>query len=268
MSRPYATCRPFLLCLLAVVLAVAVPASAQVPGDPAHVEPAKAGKPSHAFLDLRLSEDPQSNGENLTSFVVAAQRGTKLDPKAVAELCSDARATAVDCPGKSKVGSGKVYITASNAFTTVPLTVDLELFLAAPKQSGDLRSVVVQFKEPQSGQQGILRGRLVPLASGPFGYELRFDDMSAASKPPEGSNVTIRVERLTSEVGAFRYERKKAYKTVKKNGVKKRVKYYRKIPHNLITNPKTCDGAWEYQIRIGYPGGRESVRDASTPCTG
>jgi hypothetical protein len=260
--------RPLAIAALAVAGLLAVPATAQIPGDPVRVEPNGAGKASHLLVDVRGSEDPKANGRAPTQFAISATQGFKFDTRARADRCSDSEAKAFNCPGDSRIGSGVANATASNGVITQAVTADVSIFLGPPRQSGDAAGVVVQFKERSSGSQGSIFGRIVKLgSSGPFGLEVRFDELGTANEAaPEG--FTVRIDRLQAEVGAARTEKVTVCcKTVRKNGVKKKVKYKKKVRRDLIRNPKTCDGAWEYQVRLRYSASDESVRDGSTTCS-
>jgi hypothetical protein len=260
MRRPVAALLP-----LGAVLAA--PAAAQAPGDPVKVDPATAGKASHLIVDIRGSEDPKANGRPPTQAVLAATQGFKFDPRARAARCSESQAKAFNCPSDSRIGSGTANATVSNGVITQPVVADVSIFLAPPGQSGDAAGVHVLVKERSSGSQGRIFGRVVKLgASGPFGIEVRFDDLgSASSAAPEG--FTVKVDRLQANVGASRTEKVTVCcKTVVRNGVKKKVKYRKKVRRDLIRNPRTCDGAWEYQVRLRYSASDESVRDGSVAC--
>jgi hypothetical protein len=225
---------------------LAVPAQAQIPGDPVRVDPAVAGKASHLIIDIRGSEDPQAKGRSAQSAVLAATQGFKLDTRARSERCSADQAKAFNCPGNSRIGSGTANATASNGTFSQAIVIDIEMFLAPPFQSGDAAGVVLQFKERSTGGQGTMNGRVVKLGTGgPFGLEVRFDDLGSASgSVPEG--FTVKIDRIQGDVGASRKEKVTVCcKTVRKNGVKKKVKYKKNVIRNLITNPRTCgSGGW------------------------
>jgi hypothetical protein len=262
MLRPV---RRLLATFAVLAAALAVPATAQTPGDPVRFDPSVAGKASHLIVDVRSAEDPQANGRSPQSVVMAVTQGFKFDPRARSERCSDAQAKAFDCPGNSKIGSGTANITASNGVFTQPLVADVQIFLAPPVKSGDAAGVVLYVKERSTGQQGTTTGRIVK-TSGSFGLEVRFEDLAGAQQAPEG--FTVRIDRFQTDVGASRYEKVKVCcKTVKKNGKKKKVKYLKKVRRDLIVNPKTCGGSWAYQVRLRYSATEESVRDGAAPCS-
>lgn len=250
---------------LATALALAAPAAAQAPGEPLRVDPPVAGKASHLLVDVRTADDPQSGGRTPQSLAMAFAAGAKFDPRARSERCSPERAEGFDCPANSQIGSGVATLTASNGPFSQQLTADLKVFLAPAVRSGDAAGVVLYFKERSTGQQGSATGRVVK-TSGTFGIEVRFDDIGSEFEPPQG--VTVRVDRVQADVGAFRYEKVKVCcKTVRKNGQKRRVRYTKKVRRDLLRNPRTCGGSWPYQVRLRYSATEESVRDGSVACT-
>lgn len=247
---------------------LAVPAAAQVPGDPVRVDPATAGKASHLVVDVRSAEDPKAGGRSPQSAVLAAAQGFKFDPRARSDRCSAEEAKAFDCPANSRIGTGTAQATVSNGVVSQPVTVDIRVFLAPPPRNGDVAGVVLQFKERSTGQQGSTTGQIVR-TSGPLGLEVRFEDLGSAGAGAAPEGFTVRVDRLQADVGASRTEKVKVCcKTVTRNGKKKRVRYLKKVVRNLIRNPRTCDGAWEYQLRLRYSSSDESVRDGSVACSG
>lgn len=260
--------RPLAAAAVSCAALLAVPATAQVPGDPVRVEPNAAGKGSHMIVDLRGSEDPAAGGRAPQQAVIAAAQGFKFDPRARSDRCSSDEAKAFNCPAASKIGSGTADATASNGVITQAVVADVSVFLAPPAKSGDAGGAHVQFKERSTGAQGSIFGRVVKLgSSGTFGLEVRFEDLSSANAAaPQG--FTVRLDRLRADVGAFRHEKVTVCcKTVRKNGVKKKVKYRKKIRRDLIRNPRTCNGSWPYQVRLRYSQTDESVRDGSVACT-
>ena len=239
--------RAVLTSVLAAVAFVAVPALAKSPAV-LTVDPNEAGKGTTATLDLH-PVDPDRDPRSLTLRVV---RGAKFDARAAAAKCSKQQAADDSCPAKSRIGGGKADVTAKvGALPPQQVDVDIDMYLAPPQKQGDKAGVVVHAKEPQSGQEGHIIGRITPLASGKFGLEASFDDLDRAFKPPTG--VKTHVDHMRLSFGKHR-------KITKKNGKKVRV--------DLIRNPKTCDGSWEYRVVIGYAGRPAYTVNDSADCTG
>jgi hypothetical protein len=129
--------------------------------------------------------------------------------------------------------------------------VDIDLYLAPPPKPGDRAGVVVHAKEPNSGQEGHVIGRITPIESGKFGLETSFDKLDKAFKAPNG--VTTHVDRMKISFGKHR-------KIRKKNGKHVRV--------DLIRNPRTCNGSWPYRVVLGYTGRPAYTVNDSAACSG
>lgn len=240
--------RRSLLFLLTFLVAFGVvPALAKSPAV-LTVDPNQAGKGSTATLDL-YPPDPERDPRSLVLKVV---RGVKVDPRAVAAKCSKQQAANESCPAKSRIGGGSADVTATvGALPPQQVKVDIDLYLAPPPKAGDRAGVVVHAKEPQSGQEGHVTGRITPIGQGKFGLQTSFSDFDKAFKPPNG--VKTHVDHMKISFGKHRT-------ITNKNGKKVRV--------DLIRNPKTCDGSWDYRVVIGYAGRPAYTVDDSTPCTG
>ena len=247
-----------------LALALAASAGAQVPGDAVKLSPSTAGKGSHVLVDLRVSEDPKAGGRSPQGVAIALATGFKYDGRARSERCSPERAKGFDCPANSKIGSGTANVTVSSGVFSGPATVEVQFFLAPPVQSGDAAGIVMHLREPSSGQQGTTTGRIAR-TSGTYGLEVRFDDLQSANPDP---NFNVRVDRIQADVGASRTEKVKVCcKTVRRNGKKVRVRYYKKFRRDLLRNPTSCSGSWPWQVRLRYAPGEESVRDGSAACS-
>lgn len=258
---------PFPAGLLATAFLVAVPSDAQEHGGPVRVEPNSAGKASHQILDLRPSDDPQANGESPQQAFIDIAAGFKFDSRARKETCSTKQAQEFDCPDDSKVGSGTAQgalISSAGVFPPIPLDITLDIFLGPPQQSGDLGGVVILFSERNSGQRASTTARVVKVAP-PYGVGLRFESLGSAGQAPPG--YRIRIDRIQADVGAFLIRKKKARRYVRRNGRKRLVRYSKKVRYDLVRNPKTCNGTWEYQVRVVYPAGRETSSAGTIPCT-
>ena len=208
------------------------------------VSPNTAGKGSTTTI-VGTPPDPNRNPDSLALRVV---KGVKVDPRAVAAKCSKQQADSNNCPAKSRIGGGTANVTAKVGAFTTHVTVNLDLYLAPPQKSGDIAGVVMHAKEPQSGDEGHVTGRIHKIAIGRLGIETRFDNLDKAIKPPSG--VKAHVDKVKLTFGKHR--------RIKRHG--KRVKVF------LIRNPKTCDKSWPYQILIGYPGSGDVSYSKSVTC--
>jgi len=249
--------------------ATPIASSQQAPAGTVGVTPNTAGKPSTVFLDFDPGSVASSEGAP-RSIVLDILRGFKIDVRSRAARCSDAAAQSFQCPDASRIGSGSAIVNARSFFLPSggkDLTVSIAAFLAPPAGAGDLASVVLLVNESTTGTRRVLRGRLVRLASGPFGAELSIDVSGIAGAPV---GVTLKVTRFRMLVGARRTVRR--VKIVKKrvrtrHGTKvRRKRVVRRVRYNLITNPRTCAGTWPYQVRVLFPS-RESTLTGGMACT-
>ncbi|HTN22384.1 MAG TPA: hypothetical protein VL120_00230 [Solirubrobacteraceae bacterium] len=208
---------------------------------------------------------PELAGALPESIALGIQRGFKLDVRSVAVSCTGAALTSGACPAESRIGKGQAIVHASGLINQdIPATLDV--FLADPVQPGDVASAVVLISG--AGLSRAVRTRLLAPATGPIGYELRLEGIAAAV--PAVPGVTLTLSSLTLDLGARRKVTKTTTKRVRVTRKGKRVTVRRKVKHrvtyNLVTNPKTCSGAWVVRLTVRV-GGADRVRDIAVPCT-
>jgi hypothetical protein len=234
-------------CTALTTLALAATAVAAGPVAKLTVDPNKAGKGSVATLDI----NPPRAGQNPRFITLRVLKGVKLDPRARAAKCTMAQAKDDTCPAASRIGGGVSDVTVTSntdAFAPLHVKIDINLYLMAPLQQGDLAGTVAEFKVRANGQKGRAFGRVTKLNQGPYGLQTRFGKLDTAVAPPAGTKAHLDHMHLTFG----------AHRTVTKNG--------KPVRYDLITNPKTCDGTWEYQVVIGYATGGNVVHNGSGPC--
>ena len=241
--------RRLALCTALVTLALAATAvaGASHPVATLSVDPNTAGKPSTATLDV----SPPTAGQNPRAIVLRVVRGVKFDPRSRAVKCTKAQASANNCPAGSRIGGGTTKATVTsdtNAFPPQKIKLTVDLFLMPPLKQGDLAGSVAHFKVTATGQEGHAFGRVTKIPQGKFGIQTRFAKLDTALTPPAGTRAHI--DHLHLTFGAKR--------TVQKNG--------KPVTHHLITNPKTCNGTWPYQVICEYAAGGNVVVDRSGPC--
>jgi hypothetical protein len=255
--------------LLAVALALPAGAPAQPAGEAnVSLAPAVAGKASR--LSVTASGQATNTGQQAPSSIsVLVVRGFKVDTRARGALCSDDQRKALNCPAGSKIGTGLAEGEASFLLQRIPFRATIEAFLMRPLQRGDIAGVAVVVREQNTGRQGAGRGRILPVrAGGPFGLELRFDELGTRQLPV-GASATL--NRFELSVAAHRTVRRK--RTIRKrvrtrHGIRiRRKRVVRKRRHDLLRNPKACAGTWPYQVRVTFPSAPEQVRDGSVACS-
>jgi hypothetical protein len=233
--------------ILCALVAGSLPAAAAAKGPIVKLDPNAAGRGSHLTVDAYPGNP--GNGQAPRSVVVSAARGFKVDARARAARCSAAQARKFECPAASRIGGGTAFGHATGAIVPggrYDFKAAIKSFLAPPQQKGDVAGVVVQVSEPTSGQRGTVTGRVVRVKDGPYGLELRFDNLGAAA--PSYPGVTISIDHVKLRAGASRTVVRK--RTVTRDG--RRVTVRRKHRFDLITNPPKCAGAWPFRVTIGY----------------
>lgn len=211
-----------------------------------------AGQATHVAIDVK-GDDPAASGQIPRSIAVKAARGYRIDPLAVAELCTTADAESDSCSGKSRIGGGNAVINISGPFLPgKDYTATADLFLTKPRQRGDIAGLELRYSYDQFRVHAV--GRVFRIAAGPLGVETLFDNLdSAASQVPPGYTVTLKSVHL-----AFG-----AHHTIKK---KRKHKKPKKVQHYLVHNPTRCGGSWPYEIVVSYRSGRRNVIDGSATC--
>jgi hypothetical protein len=253
---------PLAVSLLAALFAAQ--ASAQTPPPQAvTLVPNVAGKPSKLKVDLDEQTIGSSGQQPPRSAVLSVARGFRIDRRARRTRCSEQQARDFACPATSRIAYGQADGNVMGPFLPaegIDFVISIEAFIARPRQAGDIADVVVQARESRTGRQGSTRGRLVPIASGPFGLELRFDELGEAFEAPPGYNAKLKRFRMAVR-GSRTVKRRKRVR--RRGRVRRRVVRTR---YHFIRNPRTCPGSWSYQVRVTFPD-QEVVRDGSVACS-
>jgi hypothetical protein len=245
----------FLVLLVVGASAVASTALAQ-PTVTVRLDPNLTGRPSALLVE---AEGEQTQGDNRVpkSAILSVQRGFKLDPRSRAARCSAQQAENFNCPPASRIGAGTADVTARGAILpggSQDFTAQIGLFLAPPPRPNDVAGLVVSVQEPTTGTRGTSTGRIVRRGSGPYGYQIRFENLSGGAAPPPG--ITIELKRLELRVAAHRSV------LVGKGKNRHRVTY------SLITNPPNCDGTWNGHAELTFTDGSSVARPTSVRCRG
>jgi hypothetical protein len=225
---------------IALVLTLAFAAAALGAGSATlTVNPNEAGKGSVSTLD----GTPPNGNKNPRSVALKVVKGVKFDGRAVARRCTDAQAEQNSCPAGSRIGGGTIDVTATPGG---PVTIDVRLFLAPRRQSGDLAGVVGIATVRGTGQKGHAFGRVLRIDEGKLGLETRFSGLDKAIKPP--AQVKVHVDHLRLRFGKHRQV------------AGKRV--------DLTRNPSTCGPkGWPYAAIVSYPDGSGKTFRGSVGCS-
>ena len=246
---------------LALALGVVAGAGAQTSEDvTVTLDPALAGKPSR--LSVEASGEAASSGQELPrSLSLFIARGFRIDPRSRAKRCSEEQRMDTSCPAQSRVATGSLQGSATFLGQTYPFSATIEAFLAPRADPGDIAGVAIVVREQSTGRSGSGRGRLLRVADdGPYGIELRFEEIPQVDVP---QGVSVKLDRLELSVEASRTVRLK-----RRRGNRRRANRPRRTRrYHLIRNPPTCSGAWPYQARVTFPSS-ELVREGSVACSG
>jgi hypothetical protein len=214
------------------------------------------------------------NGASADSLSFALPRGTRVDTAARERLCGRREAVRSACPASSRIGFGR-FVVAVRGFLSgageAQVAWLIDAYLGRPLRRGDPASVVLAGKllgassvaallEPVIGARvpatGTAVGRLVRRASGAYGIELRFATLPALLDVSTPTTATpARLELALSAVRRVRrdFVRRVRVRTLSGYEVR-RVRDHRLIGHHLLRTPRTCNGSWRSEMRVGFPG--------------
>lgn len=248
--------------LAVVVVCGALPSADAAAQTTSHVavSPNRADAPAKLTLDVSGGSSARGIPRSITTL---AARGFRFDRRAVAQLCEPARQD--DCPDASRIGTGTAEVRVDGPFPGAAGSGvhrgNSTVFLAPASQAGDLAGLVVRLVI--AGQTIVGRGRVSPVASGPYGIRIAFDPLPAAPPLPAGYSVTLK--KLRSEITAGRTVRTKVTRTVRRRGRLVRRKITRRTRHDLIRTPPRCTGPWPVRVLVRHPD-REDVLDTPIRC--
>jgi hypothetical protein len=237
-----------LLATSALVPAVAV-AFDRAPDGTAKAQPNRAGAATTLVLDAQGGAAALRPGQAPSKVVLAFTRGYSFDGRAVAARCSDDQAKTDGCPARSRSGRGTVayHVTGDPKQHTAAIGEFL-----APRSHGALGDVQFVVHDHDFNMIISSRGRLVRVASGPYGAELRFQ-FPAPTLP---SGVQLTIDRLTLRTGAHRTVtiHRRHHRSVRRT-------------YNLVRNPPHCPSShrWPVELRATY-GSETDGRDTDIIC--
>jgi hypothetical protein len=235
---------PAAMVCLGVAPAIAQDGSVQVTLSP--------DRPSAASTLVVKAQGPfkQPSSGRVTSVRLEVQRGFRSSARAVAALCSSARAQNGTCPSKSQVGSGSASVTGQVNRISGQDTINFKLFLAVPERTADIASVVIEGSDTVFHRSAHTRGRLFRPSSGRLALLFTLGASGAA----QGAKITL--DRLTLKAGAIRTV------GVRRGGHRGHVTY------SLIRNPPSCTDDWHGAVVVAFSSGPPDRRNVSMGCRG
>ena len=203
------------------------------------VNPNKAGAGSVTTLEAT----PPNGNKTPRAVALKVVKGVKVDTSAVAGRCKDAQAKQNACPAGSRIGAGRIDVTATPGGKFV---VDVALYLGHKRRASDVAGVVGIATLRGTTQKGHSFGRVFRIDQGRLGLETLFGGLDKALAPPPG--VKVRIDHLKLHFGKHRQV----------NGKR----------HDLITNPSKCPSkGWPYAAIVRYPDGTGKTFNGSVVCT-
>jgi hypothetical protein len=209
----------------ALLLLAAAPAAGEEfkPGS-LRLTPNTTHSASKLVVNAGFDQEP---GAQLKAYNVDIARGFRFDPHAVEKRCSVQQAQASTCPAASRIGSGSAKVTIAGKRSTF----GVDFYLTPPQRHGDIAGLVLSVHQAGTANGFALIGRMVRLAHGPYGLELRFAD--AGKQLPAGLDVQL--NRIHAKIGAHHGR------------------------HSLLATPRTCTKAgWPFRLFVAYSTGTET----------
>jgi hypothetical protein len=222
------------------------------------------------------------NGRSAESIALFLARGMRVDSAARARLCERDEAARSACPAASRVGFGR-FLVAVRGYALgggeAELAWSIDAYLGKPLRRGDAASVVLTAKLLGASSVAALLapvlgasvpststtvGRLVQRASGAYGVELRFaklpvhlDVAAPITATPAGLELTLSAVRRVRQD----FFRRIKVRTPSGSEVRK-IRDHRLIGHYLFRTPRSCNGSWPSEVRVGASG---AVRRTKSP---
>lgn len=272
--------RPLLLALLAGAL-IPSPATAQVTSAAEPNSPASASR-------IKLGVDGAASafgGRVPTGIALLLDRGFQVD-LATPAVCGYSAGQGGGCPARSQVAAGSALVetsTLGGPATEVRAVIDV--FRAERPGTGQPADIlapllaVIRTEDRKSYSEGYVRRT----DQAPFGYEVRFDQLSTPGAP---LGTTVRLKRFDLDLGAawtepvtvtrkVRCKQSSRSRSCKKRaGCKagKRCARYRTVretrleQHNLLRNPERCTGTWGARTVATFADGSTATLDAPIAC--
>jgi hypothetical protein len=210
-----------------------------------------------------------------SSLVIALPRGTRLDARAPARLCTRPQMSRGICPAASKVGFGRAAQNVTgflNPGGETEVAWSIGVYLGVRVRSEDAASVLLRAELLCADRVGALlgptlgtglprvslvTGSVTRRSSGLYGLELRFAGVPGALRVP--APATAAPTGLELAIGAVRRVREEFTRHVRVRTLggytTREVRDHRLVGHDLLRTPKTCRGSWPGQLRIGFPAG-------------
>jgi hypothetical protein len=267
------------------VLVTSAPDARALTTPPLRLDPANAGTGAALLVGID-GGSLSSGGSSPSSMVIALPRGTRLDTRAPARLCTGAQLSRGICPAASKVGFGRLVESVAGFLAPggdTEVSWSISAHLGVPPTAADDASILLraellgadrvdQLLAPVLGTPvphvSLVRGRVVRRSAGGYGLELRFAGFPGLLRVP--GTVAAAPTRFELALGATRRVREEFTRHVRVRTLRgyttREIRDHRLVGHDLLRNPGTCRSAWPGELRIGFPSGTQRTA-ARITCT-
>jgi hypothetical protein len=214
------------------------------------------------------------NRRSADSITFALARGVRVDSTARVRLCGRDQAARSACPSSSRIGFGR-FTFAVRGFLLgsgeTELMWSIDAYLGQPLRRGDVASVVLigqllgagsvtDLLAPALGTRvpstATTVGRLIRRASGTYGIELRFAKLPV--QLDVAAPITATPARLELSLSAVHRTRQNFIRRIRVRTLSgydvRTIADHRLIGHHLLRTPRSCDGSWPAELRVGFPG--------------
>jgi hypothetical protein len=263
-----------LVCLVLTLSAGVADARAQFGATPPLALDPSVARQGTALLVAADESLLSSNGQSADSISFALARGMRVDSASRARLCGRNQAARSACPLASRIGFGR-FIVAVRGYALgegeTELMWSIDAYLGKPLRRGDAASVVLTSKllgagsvaallEPALGTRVPITattiGRVVRRASGAYGIELRFPELPV--RLDVAAPITATPARLELALSAVRRTRQDFIRRIRVRTLSgyevREIRDHRLIGHHLLRAPRSCNGSWPSELRVGFPG--------------
>ena len=256
---------------------------------PLALDPSAAGQGTTLLV---AADEPvlSPNGQAARSVTFALTRGMRIDTSAVPQLCWRRDAAHAARPEPSRIGFGRFTLDVRGydlGGGQTELAWAIDAYLGEPQRQGDAASVVLTSNLLGADLVGALVapglgttvptatttiGRLIRRASGGYGVELQFASLPAElDAVAPATAVPARLELSLSAVRRVRQNFVRRIRVPTPSGYEvRKIPDHRLVGHYLLRTPRSCNGSWASETRVGLPGGekRTAARIACTKAAG
>ena len=215
-----------------------------------------------------------------TSLRLLLDRGFGLD-LATPAICGLSAGRYGGCPQYSQVAAGSAVVeTSTLGGPPTEATAKIDVYRTESTPAGALAGLMAIIDH--DGVRADSEGAVLAVDDGPFGYEVRFDELAT----PSAFGTSVRLKRFDIDISAIWRRPVTVTRSVKcKRGAKSRsckrrpsckrggrcaryrvVSETRSAQHSLLRNPEACGGTWALRTVATFGDGTATTVDAPIAC--